>query len=181
VRRSRDAEMDRGEYGFRRLLPHGDEHEFRLNAGDQIKIPITMQKRHACKNSVRRYQAVIRGTWSYARPLAPRVQMRCAARCFPSVGCDHHWQLAEYPIPARESVRAISALENFLQNRRREPDWLSLFQGFGEQHNFDEVVTAEVRNPHRRIDEHITSLRRACCLGIVAFRNTARAAQRENS
>jgi hypothetical protein len=27
-----------------------------------------MQKRHACKNRLRRYQAVIRGSQSYARP-----------------------------------------------------------------------------------------------------------------
>jgi hypothetical protein len=99
-----------GDCDFGRSLPHRDECEFRLDAGNQSKISITMQKRHARKDSVRRYQAIIRRSWSYARPPTSRVQMGCAARCFPSVGRDHHWQLAEYPIPASESVRAIRAL-----------------------------------------------------------------------
>jgi hypothetical protein len=34
-------------------FPRGDKNEFRLDAGDQIKVLITMQKRHAAKNSVR--------------------------------------------------------------------------------------------------------------------------------
>jgi hypothetical protein len=74
-----------------RSLPHGDEHQFWLDAGNQIKNPITMQKRHARKNCEHRYQAVIRGSWSYAGPPTSRVQMRCVARCFPSVRRDHHW------------------------------------------------------------------------------------------
>jgi hypothetical protein len=41
-------------------LPRGDKNEFRLDAGDQTKVPVTMQKWHAPKNSVRCYQAVIR-------------------------------------------------------------------------------------------------------------------------
>jgi hypothetical protein len=123
-------------------LPDGDEHEFPLDAGNQSKISITMQKRHACMNCVRRYQAVIRGSWSYARPPTSRVQTRCAARCFPRVRRNHHWQLAEYPIPARESVGAICALENFLQDGRREPDRLPPFQAFGKKSNFDQIVTA---------------------------------------
>jgi hypothetical protein len=123
-------------------LPHGDEHQFRLDAGNQIKISITMQKRHPRKNSVRRYQAVIRGSRSYACPSTSCVQIRCTARCFPSVWRSYHRQLAEYPIPASESVRAICALENLLQDRRSEPHRLSLFHGFGKQRNFDQIVTA---------------------------------------
>jgi len=93
---------------------HGDEHEFRLAAGNQIKISITMQKRHARENGVRRYQAVVRRSRCYARPSTSRIQMRRAARCFSSVGRDYHWQLAEYPIPASESARVICALKNLL-------------------------------------------------------------------
>jgi hypothetical protein len=93
---------------------HGDEHEFRLDAGNQTEISITMQKGHARKNGVRRYQAVVRRSRCYARPSTSRIQMRCAARCFSSVGRDYHWQLAEYPIPASETVRVICALENLL-------------------------------------------------------------------
>jgi hypothetical protein len=39
----------------------GNKNEFQLDAGDQTKVLITMQKWHAAKNGVRCYQAVIRG------------------------------------------------------------------------------------------------------------------------
>jgi hypothetical protein len=69
-----------------------------------------MQKRHAANHSVRCYQAVIRGTWSDARPSTSRIQVRCAARCLSGIWCDDHWQLAKHPIPAGEPIRAICAL-----------------------------------------------------------------------
>src|SRR5580698_3425500 len=94
--------------------PRGDEHQFWLDAGNQIKISITMQKRDARKNSVRRHQAIICGSWSYACPATSCVQVRSAARCFPSVGQVDQRQLAEGPIPARESVRATRDLYNLL-------------------------------------------------------------------
>jgi hypothetical protein len=90
--------------------PRGDEHQFWLDAGNQIKISITMQKRYARKNSVRRYQAIICGSWSYACPATSCVQVCGAARCFPSVWQVDQRQFAEGPIPARESARAIRAL-----------------------------------------------------------------------
>jgi hypothetical protein len=101
---------DTGSRRSSRSLRHGNEHQFWFDAGNQFKVSITMQKRHARKNSVRRYQAVIRGSRSYACPSTSRVQMRGAARCFPSVWRVYHWQLAEDPIPSSESVRAIRAL-----------------------------------------------------------------------
>ena len=101
-----------------------------------------MQKRHAAKNSVRCYQAVIRGTWSDTRPSTSRVQVRRAARSLAGVGCDDHWQFAKHPIPSSEPVRAICSLQNLLQDRRRKPDGLSVFEGFGEQLDFDQIVTA---------------------------------------
>jgi hypothetical protein len=89
-----------------RSFPRNYEHEFRLDAGNQIKVPITMQKWHAANNCVRCYQAIVRGTWSYARPSASRVQVRCAARGLSGIGRYDHWQLAKHPIPAGESLRA---------------------------------------------------------------------------
>jgi hypothetical protein len=41
-------------------LLRDNKHEFRLDAGEQVQIPITTQKRHATKSSVRCYQTVIR-------------------------------------------------------------------------------------------------------------------------
>ena len=64
----------------RSSLPHGDERQFWLDASNQFKISITMQKRYACKNSMRRYQASICGARGYACPLTSRIQMSCAAR-----------------------------------------------------------------------------------------------------
>ena len=43
-------------------FPCGKRNEFRLDAGNQPEVPVTVQKRHAVKNSVRCYQAIIRGT-----------------------------------------------------------------------------------------------------------------------
>jgi hypothetical protein len=79
-----------------RSLPRDDEHEFRLDAGNQTKIPITMQKRHAAKNSVRRYQAVIRGTWSHAPPID--IARTNALRCALLPGCR-----ARSPLAARRA------------------------------------------------------------------------------
>jgi hypothetical protein len=101
---------DRASLTLARLLPRGDKHEFRLDLGDQTEVSITMQERKIAKNSVRRYQAIVRGTWSHPCPSTSRVQMRCAARCLPSVGRDHHRQLAQHAIPAGEPIRAICAL-----------------------------------------------------------------------
>ena len=120
----------------------GNKNEFRLDAGDQTEIPITMQKWHAAENGVRCYQAVIRGTRYDTRPSTSRVQVGCAARSLAGVGRDYHWQLAKHPIPTAEPIRAICALQNFLQDRRRKPDGLSMFKSFGEQLNFDKIVTA---------------------------------------
>ena len=123
-------------------FPRGNKNEFRLDAGDQTKVPITMQKWHAAKNSVRCYQAVIRGTWSDARPSTSRVQVRCTARSLSGIGCDDHWQFAKHPIPTGEPIRAICSLQNFLQDGRRKPDGRSVFESFGEQLDFDQIVTA---------------------------------------
>ncbi len=101
-----------------------------------------MEKWHAAKNSVRCYQAVIRGTWSDARPSTSRVQVRCTARSLSGIGCDDHWQFAKHPIPTGEPIRAICSLQNFLQDGRRKPDGRSVFESFGEQLDFDQIVTA---------------------------------------
>ena len=101
-----------------------------------------MQKRHAANNGVRCYQAVIRGTWSDTCPSTTRVQVRRAARSLAGVGCDDHWQLAKHPIPTGEPIRAICALQNLLQDRRRKPDGLSMRESYGEQVNLDQIVTA---------------------------------------
>ena len=123
-------------------FPRGNKNEFRLDAGDQTKVPITMQKWHAAKNSVSCYQAVIRGTWSDAGPSASRVQVRRTPRSLSGVGCDDHWQFAKHPIPTAEPIRAICSLENFLQDRRRKPDGCSVFESFGEQLHLGQIVTA---------------------------------------
>jgi hypothetical protein len=36
---------------YERSFPRGNKNEFRFDASDQTKVPITMQKRHAAKNS----------------------------------------------------------------------------------------------------------------------------------
>jgi hypothetical protein len=88
----------------------GDEHQFWLDAGNPIKIAITMQKRYARKNSVLRYEAIICGSRSYACPSTSSVQVCGAARCVPCVGRSDQRQFAEDPIPASESVGATRAL-----------------------------------------------------------------------
>ena len=101
-----------------------------------------MQKWDAAENGVRRYQAVIRGTWCNARPSTARIQMGCAARGLSGVWCDDHWQFAKHSVPSVEPIRAIRSLEHFLQDRRCEPDRLSVFESFGEQLDFDQIVAA---------------------------------------
>jgi hypothetical protein len=101
-----------------------------------------MQKWHAAKNSVRCYQAVIRGTWSHARPSTSRVQVRGTTRSLPTVGRSDHWQFPKRPIPTRKPIRAIRSLKNFLQNWRRKPHGLSMFESLGEPLDFDQIVTA---------------------------------------
>ena len=101
-----------------------------------------MQKSYAAENSVRCDQAVIRGTWSDARPSTSRIQMSCAARSFSCVWRDDHWQFAKHPIPMGEPIRAVRSLQDFLQDRRRKPDGLSMFESFGEQLDFDQIITA---------------------------------------
>jgi len=101
-----------------------------------------MQKGHAAKNSVRCYQTVIRRTWSDTRPSAPRVQVRCTSRSLAGVWRDYHRQFAKHPIPTVEPIRAIRTLKNFLQDGRSKPDGRSVFESFGEQFDFDQIVTA---------------------------------------
>jgi hypothetical protein len=59
-----------------------NENQFGFDFGDQVKVPITMQKRHAAKNGVSGYQTVSRGTWRDARLSTSSVQVRCTARSF---------------------------------------------------------------------------------------------------
>jgi hypothetical protein len=66
----------------------------------------------------------------------------CASRSLSAVRRDHHWQIAKHPIPTREPIRAICSLENLLEDRRRKPDGLSMFESLGEQLDFDQIVTA---------------------------------------
>lgn len=101
-----------------------------------------MQQWDAAENGVGRYQAVIRGTWCDARPSTARIQVSCPARGLSGVGCDDHWQFAKHSIPSVEPIRAIRSLQNFLEDRRREPDRLSMFESFGEQLDFDQIVAA---------------------------------------
>jgi hypothetical protein len=54
-----------------------------------------------------------------------------ATRCLATVGRNDHWQLAKHPIPSGESIRAIGALQNFLQDWRRKPHGLTVFEGQG--------------------------------------------------
>jgi hypothetical protein len=68
--------------------------------------------------------------------------VRCAARSLSGVGRDDHWQFAKHPIPTSEPIWAICSLQNFLQDRRRKPDGRSVFESFGEQLDFDQIVTA---------------------------------------
>jgi hypothetical protein len=107
--------------------------------------------------------------------------MRRAARSLATVGRNDHWQLAKNPIPTYKSIRAIRALQNLLQNWRRKPHGLPVFKGHGKQLNLDQIITAQVCNPHGRVDEHFTSSRRAGRLRIVVLGNPTRAAKRENS
>ena len=101
-----------------------------------------MQQWDAAENGVRRYQAVIHGTWGNARPSTSRIQAGCAARDLSGVWCDDHWQFAKRPVPSIEPIRAIRSLQNFLQDRRRDPDRLSMFESSGEQLDFDQIVAA---------------------------------------
>jgi hypothetical protein len=66
----------------------------------------------------------------------------CASRSLSAVGRDHHWQIAKHSIPTCEPIRAICSLENLLQDWRRKPDWLSMFESLVEQLDFDQIVTA---------------------------------------
>jgi hypothetical protein len=100
-----------------------------------------MQKWYAANDSVRRYKAIV-GTWSYASPSATRVQVGGAARGLSDIGRNQHRQLAKHPIPAVESLRAVCTLKNLLQDWRRQPNGASLFEGFAEQLNLNEHVTA---------------------------------------
>jgi hypothetical protein len=45
-----------------------NENQFWFDSRNQVKVPITMQQRHAAKNGMSGYQTVIRGTRSDARP-----------------------------------------------------------------------------------------------------------------
>ncbi len=44
-------------------LPDRNENQFGFDSGNQVKVPISMRQRHAAKNGMSGYQAVIRGTW----------------------------------------------------------------------------------------------------------------------
>lgn len=101
-----------------------------------------MQQWDAAENGVRRYQAVIRGTWCNARPSTARIQVGRAARGLSGVWCDDHRQFAKHSVPSVEPIRAIRSLQNFLQDRRREPDRLSMFKSICEQLDFDQIVAA---------------------------------------
>jgi hypothetical protein len=101
-----------------------------------------MQKWYATEDSVRCNQAVIRGTWSDTHPSTSRIQVSCAARTLSCVWRDDHWQFAKHAIPMRESIKAIRSLQDLLQDRRRKPDRVSMFESFGEQLDFDQIVTA---------------------------------------
>jgi hypothetical protein len=76
----------------------------------------------------------------------------CGSRSLSGIGRDDHWQLTKDPIPTGEPIRAICPLQNFLKDRRRKPDGISVFESFGEQLDFDQIVTAQIRDPHRRVD-----------------------------
>jgi hypothetical protein len=124
------------------LFRRGNKNEFRFDVGDQTKVPITMKKGHAAKNSVGCYQAVICRPWSDSRPSTPRVQVRRTSRSLAGVWRDYHRQFAKHPIPTVEPIRAICTLKNFLQDGRSKPDGRSVLESFGKQLDFDQMVTA---------------------------------------
>jgi len=55
--------------------------------------------------------------------------MRRAARGLATVGHNDHWQLAKHSIPPCESILAIRTLQDFLQDWRRKPHGLPVFEG----------------------------------------------------
>jgi hypothetical protein len=59
-------------------LSDRNENQFGFDSGNQVKVPITMQKRHAAKDRVRGNQAVIRRTWSDARTTLSHTTIRNA-------------------------------------------------------------------------------------------------------
>ncbi len=65
-----------------------------------------------------------------------------SARGLSGIGRDDHWQFAEYSIPPREPIRASCSLQYFLQDRRRKPDRLSVFESVGEPFDFDVILAA---------------------------------------
>jgi hypothetical protein len=77
------------------------------------------------------------------------------------------------PLAGREIMMGLLANKNFGDNSWARSGGvlhrLSLFHGFDEQRKFGQLVAAQVRDPQRRVDEHVTSPRRGCCLWILAF------------
>jgi hypothetical protein len=74
--------------------------------------------------------------------------VRRAAHGLSCIGRDDHWQLAEYPNPARESIRAICSLQDSRQDWRRKPNWLSMLDSCGEPFDFKQIVAASICDPH---------------------------------
>src|SRR5271170_5957085 len=129
-------------------LSDRNENQFAFDSGNQVKVRISMQQRHAAKNGVSCYQAVSRGTWRHARPSTSCIQVRGTACGFSRVGYDDHRQFAKHTVPTSKSIGAICSLQNFLQDGWRKPDRRSMFEGFGEQLDFDQTIAAQVRDPH---------------------------------
>jgi len=63
--------------------------------------------------------------------------MGCAARTLSGIWGDNHRKFAKHPIPSCEPVWAICSLQNFLQDRRCNPNSISMLERFGEQLDFD--------------------------------------------
>src|SRR5712671_2260571 len=115
------APLRAGSAGFTRLLRHRDEPQFRLDPGDQYEVSIAMQKRHLTVDSVHGDQAISGGSWRYASPSAPGVEVSRGTRSRPGVGLHQHGQFAEYPIPARKPFGTVSPLQYLLQNGWSQP------------------------------------------------------------
>src|SRR5260370_31221055 len=100
-----------GYAGFTRLLRHRDEPQFRLDLADQYEVSIAMQKRHLTVDSVHGDQAISGGSWRYASPSAPGVEVSRGTRSRRGVGLHQHGQFARYPIPTRQPFRTLSPLQ----------------------------------------------------------------------
>src|SRR6266853_2616028 len=131
-----------------------DEPQFRLDPGDQYEVSIAMQKRHLTVDSVHGDQAISGGSWRYASPSAPGVEVSRGTRSRPGVGLHQHGQFAEYPIPARKPFGTVSPLQYLLQNGWSQPHRVRPHERLDQLVDLSRRVAAQKGNPNRRVDEH---------------------------